>query len=114
MQEIETYLEEINGELTIKSDYLEKLKALKEQKDKVEKELKTLSSAITSEIKTRVNETTKVGDYNFVVKGGFYDFVFDMDTFMRENLEIYMRYLVPHESNKTYSLVSATREKKNV
>lgn len=111
---METYLIEINGQVNIKEEALTKLQELKKQKDSIERELKTLSNAITEELKGRYTETTKVSNYNFVVKGGFYDVEFDMETFMKENFFLYVKYLKPHFTEIKYSLVSATREKKNV
>lgn len=113
MQDIE-YLEQTESGLEIKKEYLDKMKELKAIKEGAEKELKALSGAITDELKTRFKNTTKVGGYNFVVKGNFYDVVFDLDRFMVENFKIYVEYLTPHYSKPQYTLVSATREKKNV
>ena len=114
MQDMETYLEEVNGELVIKQDVQDKLSDLRKQKDQLEREIKTLSSGITNELKTHYTETQKVGGYNFVAKGGYFDFVFDLDTFKNDHFDIYCQYLVPHETKITYSLVSAIREKKDV
>lgn len=107
-----TYLTEEKGQVSIKQEYLDKLAELKQEKERVEKELKTLSSGITKELETRYNETTKLGNYNFVAKGGFYSFAFDEELFKQEHLELYIEYLKPVEVKTTYTLVSATREKK--
>lgn len=115
MQEIQTYVEENElGELVIKQEHLDRLKALKEEKERVEKELKSLSSSIVEELKTHFDKTTKVNDYNFVVKGGYYSFAFDEERFKEENPNLYMQYLKPLEIKETCTLVSAKREKKNV
>lgn len=114
MHEMESYLEEINGEYTIKQDVLEKLDTLKKAKESAEKELKALSGAITQELQNIYTTTTKISGYNFTVKGGFYDVEFDLETFKVDHLDLYIKYLKPHQSKITYSLVSATREKKNV
>lgn len=111
MQELETYLVETDTGLEIKKEYVDKLNELKKEKARVERELKTLSTNITNELKTKFNETTKVGGFNLVVKGGFYDMEFDIDTFKNENFELYIKYLVPHESAIQYQLASATRTK---
>lgn len=113
LETLDTYLEENEqGELVIKQECLDRLNELKKQKESTERELKTLSLAITEELKGHYNDTTKVSGYNFTVKGGFYDLEFDMETFKQENIELYIKYLRPHESKVSYSLVSATREKK--
>lgn len=120
MQEMEInvndnlFCEEIEGQIVIKKEYEEKLKELKQNKDNIERELKTLSLNITNELKERFNTTERVGEYNFVVKGGNYTFEFDMDSFMNDHLELYIQYLKPKENKITYQLVSATRGKKNV
>ena len=115
MQEIQTYVEENElGELVIKEEYYTKLNELKAQKESVEKELKVLSGAITNELKTHFDKTTKINDYNFVVKGGYYSFKFDEERFKEENPNLYMQYLKPLEIKETCTLVSAKREKKNV
>ena len=109
-----TYLVETENGLQIKQEHLDRLAELKKAKESAEKELKALSGAITEELKTKFNNTTKVGSYNFVVKGNFYDVVFDLERFMLENFKLYVEYLTPHYSKPQYTLVSATREKKNV
>ena len=115
MQKITTYVEENElGEVVIKQKYLDRLTALKKQKESVERELKTLSTSITNELKEKYTMTTKVGTYNFVVKGGFFDFVFDEESFKKDNLELYIKYLVPHQSTISYQLTSAERKKKDV
>ena len=113
MQEIQTYVEENElGELVIKEEYYTKLNELKAQKESVEKELKALSGAITNELKTHFDKTTRINDYNFVVKGGYYSFVFDEERFKEENPNLYSEYLIPKEIMQTCTLVSAKREKK--
>lgn len=113
MQELETYLVETETGLEIKKEYVDKLNELKKEKARVERELKALSTNITNELKTKFSETTKVGGYNLVVKGGFYGMTFDLDAFKHENLALYIKYLVPQESALQYQLASSTREKTN-
>ena len=45
------YFIEVNGELTIKQDVADKLKSLKERKDKLDKQYKELTDGITNECK---------------------------------------------------------------
>lgn len=111
MQDLETYLVEQNGVFSIKVEHLAKLKELKGQKAKVDKELKELTDNITKELKTHFNDTHRVDDFNFVVKGGFYTFDFDFETFKKENYELYLKYLTPKENKESYSLVSATQNR---
>ena len=108
------YLVETENGLEIKQEHLDRLAELKKTKESAEKELKALTGGITNELKERFGQsTTKVSGYNYVVKGNFYDVVFDMERFIAENFALYVQYLVPHYSKPTYTLVSATREKKN-
>lgn len=114
MQELETYVETVNGQVQIKQECLDQLAKLKQEKERVEKELKALSTGITKELQTHFTDTTRVGTYNFVAKGGYFSFEFDEDLFKSEHLDLYIEYLKPTEVKTTYTLVSATREKKNV
>lgn len=102
-----------DGVYHIKDEYLAKLKELKEQKETLDKELKTLSSAITSEIKELVNETTPFGEYNFIVKGGFYSYDFDLESFKNEHPSLYLQFVKPTYSALSYVLQSASRGKNN-
>lgn len=112
MHKVETYLRvNDNGEIVIKQEHLSKLQELRETKEKVERELKTLSSSIVSELKEHYQETTKISDYNFVVKGGNYGFEFDLEKFKNENFELYLSYLKPTQTSVSFSLVSAKRKK---
>ena len=106
------YLEEIGGELVIKSEFLTKLAELKKAKEDAEKELKKLTGGIVNELKTQYTDTTRVGNYNLVFKGGTYGVVFDEETFKRENIVEYIKYLKPAYSTPTSALVSAVRTKK--
>lgn len=106
------YLEEIGGELVIKSEFLTKLAELKKAKEDAEKELKKLTGGIVNELKTQYTETTRVGDYNLVFKGGTYGVVFDEETFKQENPVLWITYLKPTYSTQTSALVSALRVKK--
>lgn len=114
MQTLETYVEELDGELIIKQEYLDKLNELRELKNKVDKELKTLSSSICEEIKTHCSETTKLGSYNYVVKGGFLTYELDEEYLKTTYPHIYGACLKLHVVEKSTQLVSATRTKKNV
>ena len=111
---METFTEEVDGLVVIKQEYEDKLKALKKQKDEIEGEIKSLSSQITNELKTKFTSTKKVGAFNFVVKGGDFTFEFDESRFKEENLALYITYLKPKQNKISYQLVSATRGKKDV
>ena len=106
------YLVEMDGVLKIKPEFLDQLKELKVESDKSAKKLKELTIGITNEIKEFCDETTHFGDYNFVVKGGFYSYEFDLEKFKAENTKLYLQYLKPTFSKVTQTLVSATRTKK--
>ena len=112
--EVETYLVEENGTLVLKQEVIDRLEELKKQKESVEKELKALSSSIQNELKEKYTMTTKVGNYNFVVKGGYWGLEFDLDLFKEENPQTYIKYLKPKFTETSYQLAKATREKKNV
>lgn len=100
------------GITKIKQEHLDKLKSLREQKDKLDKEIKTLSSGIIKEIETLTTESAPFGEYNYVVKGGYYGVEFDLETFKQEHPSLYLDYLKPTYSKVSSSLVKATREKK--
>jgi hypothetical protein len=112
--EVNTYLVEENGTLVLKQEVIDKLEELKKIKESAEKELKALSSSIQNELKEKYTMTTKVGTYNFVVKGGYWGLEFDLDLFKEENPETYIKYLKPKFTQVSYQLAKATREKKNV
>lgn len=107
------YLEEKDGVLKIKQEHLDKLNELKKQKDELDKELKALSGGITKEIQETCDETTPFGEYNFVKKGGYYSIEFDLDSFKNEHPYLYLDFLKPVFVKESFSLVSATRSKKN-
>lgn len=108
---METLIEQ-NGQLVIREDVLKKYEELKKAKESVERELKSLSLAIQNELKEKYTMTTKVGNYNFIVKGGFWSFEFDLETFKVENPTLYIKYLKEKETKVSYQLANATREKK--
>ena len=99
------------GGLTIKPESFAKLKELKAQKDKLDKELKALSSSIVEEIKQYTNLSTPFGEYNFVVKGGYYGIEFDLERFKEEHPQLFMQYQKPIYTKESFALVSATRKK---
>ena len=113
MQGMETYVSEINGELVIKEDIEKRYRELKTQKDEIDKELKKLSTQITSELREHVKTTTKIGGFNVVVKGGYYDYEFDLESFRNEHIDLYIKYLKPHESETTLQL-TMIKETKDV
>ena len=113
MSEIKTYVVDNNGKLTINEQAIKELRELQKQKKEIEQRLTGLSQSIVNELKTHFSETTNVGEYNFVVKGGFYDYEFDLERFKSENLALYISYLIPRKPKESFVLVSATREKKN-
>ena len=107
------YLEEINGELSIKQDSLAKLRELKKEQDRIKKELETLSKSIVNEIKEHKKyEGTQVSGFNYVVKGGYFTYELDEEKLKKEHLMTYEMCLKPKFVDYSTSLVSATREKK--
>lgn len=107
------YLEENElGIKKIKQECLDKLKSLKAEQTKLDKKYKELSNAIIKEIETITTETTPFGEYNYVVKGGFFSVQFDEERFKEEHPYLYLDYLKPSFSKVSTSLVKATREKK--
>lgn len=111
---METYVINNNGTLSIEREHLERLKELQEQKKKIDSELKELSGHIMDDIKAFTNKGTRVDDYNFVCKGGYFVLEFDEETFKEKMPNIYSDFLRPKFVAPSYSLVKATREKKNV
>lgn len=109
---METLIDVFGNEITIKKEVQDKLKDLQKQKKELDKKLKDLSNAIVEEIKTYSSEGTRVGDFNFVVKGNTYGLEFDLEGFKNDNPELYIEYLVPTYTKPSYSIVSATRVKK--
>ena len=114
MQELETYLVETETGFEINPEALEELKRLKKESDKYAKDYKALSTKITNELKTHFTATTKVSGYNFIVKGGTYEFEFDLETFKQEHLDLFIKYVKPTFKAISYQLATATREKKDV
>ena len=99
------------GGITINPKSIAKLKELKAQKDKLDKELKTLSGGIVEEIKQYTNLSTPFGEYNFVVKGSYYGIEFDLERFKEEHPQLFMQYQKPVYTKESFALVSATRKK---
>lgn len=99
------------GGLKINPESIAKLRELKAQKDKLDKELKTLSSGIVEEIKQHTNLSTPFGEYNFVVKGGYYGIEFDLERFKEEHPQLFMQYQKTVYTKESFALVSATRKK---
>ena len=112
MLEMETLIEVMGSEITLKKEVQDKLKDLQKQKKELDKEIKDLTNKIINEIKPYSSEGTRVGDFNYVVKGNTYGFEFDLETFKSENPELYIEYLVPTYTKPSCSIVSATRTKK--
>lgn len=110
MQELETYLVETDIGLEIHPKALETLKTLKTQKDLYDSQYKALSNAITNELKTHFTNTTKVSGFNFVVKGGTYEFEFDMEKFKEDYLELFVKYLKPIYKEIQYQLASERKK----
>lgn len=99
------------GGITISQKTIAELKRLKTQKDKLDNELKTLSSGIVEEIKQYTTLSTPFGEYNFVVKGGYYGIEFDIEKFKEEHPQLFMQYQKPVYTKESFSLVSASRKK---
>ena len=114
MQELETYLVETEAGYEINPEALEELKRLKKESDNYAKEYKALSTKITNELKTHFASTTKVSGYNFIIKGGTYEFEFDLETFKQEHLDLFIKYAKPTFKAISYQLATSTREKKDV
>lgn len=106
------YLDIDDFSVHIKKETLEELKELKAKSDEYTKKVKDLTSGIVEEIKEITNETTPFGDYNFIVKGGFYSTEFDIEKFKQDHPTLYLEYLKPSYSKVSYSLTKATKEKK--
>lgn len=111
---METLIEVLGNEITIKKEVQDELKDLQAQKKVLDKKIKDLTNNIINEIKTHSSEGTRVGDFNYVVKGNTYGLEFDLEGFKNDFPELYIEYLVPTYTKPSWSIVSATREKKNV
>lgn len=109
---MDSYLETINGKVSIKAEQLARFVALKDKKDQAEKELKEITSGIVNECKERFNETTNISGYNFTCVGNFGSVKFNEERFKEENLQLYIKYLEPSFIAISYKLVSAERKKK--
>lgn len=97
------YIEEKDLQISIKQEFVEKLKKLKEEMDRYTKAYKELSKAIESELAPlHIESTCNLGDFNYVVKGGDYLYKFDEEKLKEEMPEIYAKYCYP-----TLSKVSA-------
>ena len=107
------YIEEKQGELQIKAEYLKKLNALRIQKNQIDNEYKALTQGIIGELKKDyAHSGTKISDYNFIVKGGTYTFEFSIEKLQELYPDIYDECLVPKLDTISYSLTYAKREKK--
>ncbi len=94
----------VNGEISVVAEVLSKYTDLKQQRDKLDKEIKEIESEIKNELAEMVNETTKVGNFTYVVSGGFYTYEFDLETMKKEQPLIYLQYLKPKQSKITCAL----------
>jgi len=94
----------VNGEISVVAEVLSKYTELKQQRDKLDKEIKDIESQLKSELKELVSETTKVGNFTYVVSGGFYTYEFDLDLLKREQPLTYLQYLKPKQSKETCAL----------
>lgn len=104
------YLDKVGDEYIIKEEQLKKFQELKAQADKSAKELKEFSQDLYGELKQVFTDTTKVSNYNFIVKGGYYTFDFDLELFKKEHLELYIAYLKPKATSVSYSFQKASRK----
>lgn len=109
---METLIEVMGSKITLKKEVQDKLKDLQKRKEKLDKEIKDLTKQIINQILFHSNEGTRIGDFNYVVKGNTYSFEFDLETFKNENPELYIEYLTPTYTKPSRSIVSATRTKK--
>lgn len=103
------YLELVDDEYVIKEEFLDQFKELKKNADEYAKKLKELSTDMYEELKTVFPETSKVSGFNFIVKGGHYTFDFDLESFKKDHLDLFVQYLKPKEVKKTYALAKAKR-----
>ena len=104
------YLDKFGDEYFIKEEKLKKFQELKDKADKAKKELDEFSKDMYGELKTVFHETTKINDYNFIVKGGFLTIDFDLDSFKKEHLDLYLEYLKPKATSVSYSFQKASRK----
>lgn len=93
-----------NDELVIDQKIVEEYKQLKTQSEKIENRVKEIETQIKNELKELVSETTQVGDFNFIIGGGFWSFEFDLEKFKKDHFALYVKYLKPKQSKETYSL----------
>ena len=93
------------GELVVEENTMNKYNQLKAQKEDLEKQLKEIENALKTELANlEVCETTQVGQFTYVVGGGFYSYEFDMETFKKDNPFEFMKYLKPRLSKETTAL----------
>ena len=93
-----------NGKISVVAEVLSKYQKLKEQQKEIETQVKEIETQLKSELKEICYETTKVGNFNYVVSGGFYNVDFDFESFKKENPLIYLKYLKPKQSKETCKL----------
>ena len=92
------------GELSVAAEVLSKYQKLKEQQKEIETQVKEIETQLKSELKEICFETTKVGNFNYIVSGGFYNVDFDFESFKKENPLLYLKYLKPKQSKETCKL----------
>jgi len=99
--------------ITIEESTLKKLNELRVLAKQSADELKSLSTAISNELrKLTCDKPIKVSDYNLVKKGGNYTYEFDLEKLISDFPEIYDQCLKQTQEKITFSLVYAKREKK--
>lgn len=107
------FLEEVNGELLIKTEKLLRLKELKKEMELAKKELDTLTKGITNELKEKRGfEGTQTSGFNYVVKGGYFTYELDEEKLKKEYMMVYEMCLKPKYVDYSTQLVSATRKEK--
>ena len=92
------------GEISVLAKVLTKYKNLKARQKEIETQIKEIETQLKTELKEICYETTKVGYFNYIVSGGFYNVDFDFELFKKENPLIYLKYLKPKQSKETCKL----------
>ena len=93
-----------NEQLAVEESVMTEYRQLKSQSEQINKRIKEIEESIKTELKDLVSETTQVSDFTYVVGGGFWQTEFDMETFKKENFDLYVKYLKPKQSKETYAL----------
>ena len=93
-----------NGKISVVAEALSKYQKLKEQQKEIETQVKEIETQLKTELKEICYETTKVGNFNYIVSGGFYNVDFDFESFKKENPLLYLKYLKPKQSKETCKL----------